>query len=389
MKNEGTHHFAAMSEKKKKRGKYRGMYGAPTGKQLQVTDQSRVLPEDQVEGMINAVLAGHDVEEMVDATVGEIYEGQGGGPYPIGSTVSLNQSWVGMDVAGKPVSLSKGDTVSIVMPNLGEHGQDKMVLLADGATRTVVPLHVLGEQVDEGHSDGGYAGAGGDTTSPKRGPSGHKVPSTTGPVGGQKGVKFQGDPKPNDYPETRGAGKPSSHPSKPQGKGMPGDDPSAQMPGSKAPSSHSSVAVESFIGDKFSDMLDEADDPIIYRRISELARAVFDTDDEDLYAIVAESLSADSSVHLRDLEWLFLDEEGDDDDEFMKALPNTERKKFGAMSKAERKKYRKKHAYRMKYRKAFGEEVGEGEMPPELKKQMKGMKEKGKLKNKRGQYGCE
>lgn len=393
--NEGMGHFATMSASRKKRDKY----GVATGKQLQVTDQSRVLPEDQVGGMIDAVLAGQDVEEMIDATVSEIHEGSGGGPYPIGSTVKMNQPWVGMDVAGKPVSLSKGEVVSVVMPNLGEHGTEKLVLLPDGITRTVVPLNVLGEQaeVEEGHSDGGYAGAGGDTTNPKKGPSGYKVPPAAGPLGGMKPGKLQGDAaKPKDAPsaQTRGSGKPSSHMGKPQGQGMPGDDPSAQAPGSKAPSSHAGVAVEDFVAQKIDALLDEAGDPIIYRRVSEFARSVFDIDNTELYAIVAEALDAESQVNLRDLEWLFLDEQASNDDEFMAKMNNKERKEYGGMPPAERKKYRKKYAYRMKFRKMYGEEVDEAS-PAELRKQIIGMKKKGDLKDgkftgkKRGQYGRE
>lgn len=374
MKTEGTLH-QVMSRKR------RDKFGAPTGKQLQVADKSRVMPEHQVIGMINAILAGQDVEETVDAVVSEIREGQGGGPYPIGSSVKLNQPWVGMDTAGKPVSLSKGDIVTILMPNLGEQGQDKMVLLPGGADKAVLPLDILGEAVLEGHSDGGFAGVGGDTTDPKKGPSGYKVPPATGPTGGMKHGKAQGmAPQPKDValPEPKGMTTPSSNPSVPQGQAKPKDDPAAQKTGSKAPSSHPSVTVEDVAG-MFEQLLDETPDPILYRRISELARSVFDIDDENLYAIVAEALKPDNSIHLRDLEWMF----EQSDNEFMTDMNNKERKEYGAMSPSERKKYRKQYAYRKKFRKMYGEEVDEAS-PAELRKQLQGMKKKGTLKG--GKY---
>jgi hypothetical protein len=246
-----------------------------------------------------------------------------------------------------------------------------MILLPDGATRAIVPLKVLGESVEEGHSDGGYAGAGGDTTNPKKGPSGHKVPPATGAVGGMKHGKAQGDePLPKGHPEVRGSGSASSHPSTPQGKGLPRDDPSAQPAGSRAPSLHPSMAVED-IAQAFNDMLDEAGDAITYRRISELARAVFDIDEPSLYAIVAEAIKEDSSIHLHDLEWLTMAEQ-ENDDEFMKKLSNNQRKEFGKLSPSERKKYRKRYAYRCKY----GEEEG---MPAALRQQIEDMKEEGQI----------
>lgn len=350
--NEGIGIFAAMGSKERKRGKYRGSYGTSTSNQLQVTNQSQVVPEDQISGLIDAVLSGQDVEETVDACVCEIYEGQGGGPFPIGSSVKMNQPWTGNDTAGKPVGLNKGDVVTILMPNLGEHGQDKMVLLPGGVGKVILPLHVLGEAVvDEGHSDGGYHGIGGDTTNPKRGPSGHKIPPAKGSADGQKPSKFQGSPKPDDLPEVPGSRQPSSNPSKPVGKGMKRDDPTVQASGSLAPSSHPGVAVEDIIN-SFEQLLDEAQDPILYRRISELARAVFDADDPVLFDIVAEAFDDNSPIHLKDLEWLF----EADDSEFMNSLNNKERKEYGDMSPSDKKKFRKKCAYRMKFRKKYEDE---------------------------------
>jgi hypothetical protein len=100
---------------------------------------------DQINGLIDLVLQGEDPSELTVNVMEEIAEGYGNGPYPIGSSVKLNQSWSGEDIEGKSLSLNKGSVVSIVHSNLGKTGHDKMVLL-NGKTKAIVPLKVLGEQ---------------------------------------------------------------------------------------------------------------------------------------------------------------------------------------------------------------------------------------------------
>jgi hypothetical protein len=100
---------------------------------------------NQVNGLIDLVLQGEDPTEIAANVMEEIYEGYGNGPYPIGSSVKLNQSWSGEDIEGKSLSLSKGSVVSVIHTNMGDTGHDKMVLY-NGKTKAVVPLKILGEQ---------------------------------------------------------------------------------------------------------------------------------------------------------------------------------------------------------------------------------------------------
>lgn len=114
----------------------------------------RKLCEAQAEGLVHLVAEDNiDPTDLMHSVLVEIFEGYGGGPYPIGSFVRVNQSWSGSDLTGNNVSLSKGDVVSVLLPNLGEQGYDKLVLLDDGVTRVVVPLKVLGDSIIEQDDD--------------------------------------------------------------------------------------------------------------------------------------------------------------------------------------------------------------------------------------------
>lgn len=322
--------------------RYMDKYGKPTSPELAVSDQSKVLPETQAANLIDLVIGGADANELMNGAIDEIQEGDGGGPYHIGSTVNIGKSWSGPSVEGGSVSLKRGDVVSIVMPNLGEHGQDKMVLLSDGHTRAVVPLDIL-EGIDEGPM-AGYAGMGGGTLS--TGPTGHAIPARKGRPGGLIQQRAVGQSQPGDLPEKPGSRRSSSHPSNPVGQGKPKDHPQAQTAGKGAPTSHASVAVEA-VFDMLDVMLESADDRT-YRRISEFARLLHDSNSAGAFSETYEMLFGDQQHTVEDLEQLFgVDEDAGEmksDDE------------LGDMEPDERKKYLLK--FRKKYR---GKYMGMGD----------------------------
>lgn len=121
----------------------------------------------QVDRLIEKVLEGKNPRRLMN-TFADIVE-SGSGPYPIGSGVKLNKAWSGSSVDGVSVSLNAGDKVSIVDPHQGANGYEKLVLLADGVTKCIIPLNVLGEAADvvtiiAGDQNTDKPAAGGSTT---------------------------------------------------------------------------------------------------------------------------------------------------------------------------------------------------------------------------------
>jgi len=182
-------------------------YPKKTSSALAVKDSSKKNQggvKEQADSLIDLVLGGEDPTELMDNTIAQIKEQNleegGAGPYPIGSRVKVNTGGTFEKVGGGTIAIPKGAVVSVVNPFLGEKGTDKLVLLADGKTKALVPLAVLGE------SEGWL--------SEQMGPKGHEVPGATG--------------------------KPSATPSKPVGSSLPSDLPAAQKKGSMKPAAQTS-----------------------------------------------------------------------------------------------------------------------------------------------------
>lgn len=243
------------------------------------------LIEEQVDGLIDLVLDGVDADDLIENVYDEIKEGEGSGPFPIGSKVKINTSWSGQTVEGKNVSVSRGDVVSIVAPNLGEHGQDKMVLLADGMTRVVVPYAILGENIEEQDL--------------KKGPKGHEVPAMKGKLGGVISGKAQGDgqtPEDKALRPIPGLRKASSIPSGHQGKGLPKDAPEAQMPGQIVPTTISGKTVEQVVDDVLTGIEQLPGD-----KAKMLGETLVSEDDEIMYAIMHEALFGEGEYTIDNL----------------------------------------------------------------------------------------
>lgn len=262
-----------------------------------MSDRDRAeLAEEQVDSLIDLVMAGEDPQELIDATLDEIHEGYGGGPYPIGSRVKINTTWSGQTIEGNAVTLSQGDTVSVVQPNLGEKGQDRMVLLSDGKTRIVVPFAILGEGLEEGD--------------PRRmGPAGHVVPPAKGKQLGSISGKYQGEaPKPESPPKPASSKKPTSIPSTFVGKGKPKDDPAAQSLPMMAPTVISGKAVEDVTDDVLTglqQMMDETEDNARYRAINEFQRVIISDDLPESFPILHYMMHGEDSFTFDDMVEMF------------------------------------------------------------------------------------
>lgn len=228
-----------------------------------------------VNDLIQLAVDGGDPNEIMQEAYLQIHEGSAG-PYPIGSTVRVNQAW-----SGDGVSLSKGDVVSIVQTSLGENGTEKMVLLPDGKTKAVVPLKVLGESIGMG-------------------PSGHAVPSAKGSPS-VMGAHYQGTSKTPEasqmmQPGTSGkAHKPSVF----QGDKAPMDAAGAQKMGSKKPSQHMSKAVEA-VFDALNDMAESGDDST-FRKMTTFMRQLENLDDAGAYAELYEMIYGEGQHEVDDL----------------------------------------------------------------------------------------
>lgn len=247
------------------------------------------IAEEQVSGLIDLVLDGQDPEELINSVFEEINEGPGNGPYHIGSKVKINTGWSGEGVDGRTVSVSKGDVVSVVMANLGEEGQDRMVLLSDGKTRVVVPYAILGEGLEEQESL-------------DKGPKGHEVPPAKGKLGGVVRGKAQGD---NQTPEQialrtiPGSKKPlGSIPGTYTGRGKPKDSPTAQMMGMLVPSSISGKTVEDVTNDVLSGLESIPGDS---SRAEALSEMLIDEEDEIMFAVIHEGIFGEGSYTIDDL----------------------------------------------------------------------------------------
>jgi len=293
---------------------------------------------EQARGLIKLASRGYDPNKLIESTVKEIREGAG--PYHIGSTVKINQPWTGAAIDGGSVSLNKGDVVSIVQTNLGEQGQDKMILLSDGKTRTVVPLKVLGEKVIEADVMVG----------PDEFMDGAAVPPPVGAIDGQP----QGDSPSFDDEEpseATGLGTPSSQQGgDAQGQPEPTQDPSAQVQGSDQMTA-SAVAVEA-VKRKINTMLSETKNSHLYQRINEFRRALASCKHVGAYCEAYEMLFGNKNHTLTDLERIFEqdpivgDDEGDDE------IPSEDQ--FAAMTPEERKKFLAKS------RKRYQDQAGSG-----------------------------
>lgn len=326
--------------RRKYRGKFMDKHSAPTSSQLAVKDQSSVakeavvgsFAETQASSLIDLVLSGQDPNELMHGAISEIREGEGGGPFHIGSKVKLNKAWSGTSVEGKSVSLKAGDVVSIVMPNLGEHGQDKMVLLDDGIGRVIVPLDVLGESIGVG-------------------PSGHAVPDAKGSPGSLIQQQAVGQSEPKSPAEKKGATSALSHPSASQVAAAPKDAPGAQKKGASAPSSQQSVAVEAIedILSKLEEMKNEGDDST-YRRIDTLINVLEAADDIGAWCEIYEMMFGEGDHSFDDIDALFEEDDSMPPEDELKKMPPMERKKYLVKHA---KRYRGKysdmpdHAYKM------------------------------------------
>ena len=153
----------------------------------------------QAEQLIDQVLEGADAETLIDATSKFIKEGQG--PFDMGIKVKINQSWSGTDHRGKPISFTEGDTVWVSNTVAGNFGHSRVVT-PDGVARAVVPLKILGEQIEEST------------------PKGHIVPSATGSRMAKAG-RVLGAPWPHTVAHLRVSGPATAISGTPQGRGLP------------------------------------------------------------------------------------------------------------------------------------------------------------------------
>lgn len=292
---------------------------------------------EQARGLIKLASRGYDPNRLIEHTVKEIREGAG--PYHIGSSVKINQPWTGAAIDGGSVSLNKGDVVSIVQTNLGEQGQDKMILLSDGKTRTVVPLKVLGEKVVEADV----------MTGPDEFMDDASVPPPVGAIDGQP----QGDAasfEDEEPSEASGLGTPSAQlGGNAQGQPEPSQDPAAQVPGSDQMTA-SAVAVEA-VKRRLNSMLSETKSTHLYKRINEVRRALAKCGHVGAYCEAYEMLFGSKNHTLTDLERIFEQDPimGDEEDD---EIPSEDI--FAAMTPEERKKYL------CKARKKYQDQAGSG-----------------------------
>jgi hypothetical protein len=259
----------------------------------QVTAASR-----QVNNLINLVMEGESSDDLIDATVADIHEGYGNGPFPIGSKVRINTSWAGEAVGGKSAALKQGDVVSVLQSGLGEQGQDRIVLFSDGVTKAEVPLSILGECIVE-------------EDPLKVGPKGHEVPAAAGKLGGQIKGKSVGDaPTPEkSQPAKPAKGKLSSIPSTFVGKGKPKDDPAAQpTPAVTATGAISGKKLEDLevaVLEALEKALDEADSATLYKAISMLQRRLVKEGTIDIYDAIHEMMTSEHRHTYADLSEVF------------------------------------------------------------------------------------
>lgn len=223
--------MATNSDKATDGGKEADGYPKKTAGDLSDKDKSsitsgplKVENELQAKQLISLVVAGQDPVKLMTHAIEQISENSG--PYHIGSKVKINRAATVEKVGGGSLSLSRGDVVSVVQANLGEHGTDKMVLLSDGATRAIVPMIAMGESVDVG-------------------PDAYMMTDKSGkPLSAPS--KAQGDAEPTDDAAAQKAGSSTSvtHPSTAQGAAEPDDDAAASKAGQGTPAVLPGKAVE-------------------------------------------------------------------------------------------------------------------------------------------------
>jgi hypothetical protein len=280
-------------------------------------------PREQARDLIRLASRGFNPDSLVESVVGEIREGTAG-PYHIGSTVKINKPWAGPTVEGSSVSLSSGDVVSVVQANLGEQGQDKMVMLDDGKTRVVVPLDILGEKVIEQDV----------MTGPLDAIDNDKTGTPAGVIQGQE----QGNaPTPQ-----------SVEPTQPKGQSTPSSQhPAAQKPGKERMTADVKSAVEA-VDAKLVYMLSEATNPSVYMRINEFMRTLDRYGDVGAYCEAYEMLFGEGTHSLTELEDMFKAVQLSEEDK----LEVPDEKEISDMSPDERKKYFRK--FRKQYQSKMG-----------------------------------
>lgn len=303
-------------------GQQQDGWPAKTSPSLAVKDHSKkndshLKAEDQAQSLINFVLAGVDPDQLMNATVEQIHE-SGAGPWAIGSRLKINKAVTAEKVGGGSVSLSKGDVVSVVMPNLGEQGQDRMVLLSDGATKAIVPFDALGEGLEEMGS--------------LQGPAGHAVPSAGGKAA-QLSSKAQGDKEPKAIPavQKKGAGSAQQLPSRAQGQSEPSMDASAQKMGSKSAQQLPAKAQEAKreVLAFLDEMMDSSKDFRTYRKVNEVRRKIDSLESRELFSKLHDMLFSETEqFSLDQVDSLVSEAYGNPHDDRDKKKP------FGGMKKA-------------------------------------------------------
>lgn len=257
---------------------------------------NKFLAESQATGLIDLVLAGENPDELIEKAVAHIDEGYGGGPFPIGSTVKINQKWASETPEGEAISLARGDVVSVLDPFLGENGTDVMVLLSDGKTRTIIPYEVMGESVIE-------------QDDLMKAPTGHTVPSATGTsMTGKSKMVGDADP-PKDLPQPKGSKQATSLAGKPQGSGLPKDDPAAQMAGSEVPVTISGQLVEDVLN-KLEELAGLTTDAEEKECLEAISTYLIDAENEELFTQAHVMLFGEGVFSLADLASTILEHDG-------------------------------------------------------------------------------
>ena len=77
--------------------------------------------------LIDLVLDGANPSELMQNVLQEITEGEGNGPFHIGSKVKINRAVTVETVDGKSASLSQGDVVGII-GQAGPTGADRVLI---------------------------------------------------------------------------------------------------------------------------------------------------------------------------------------------------------------------------------------------------------------------
>jgi hypothetical protein len=340
----------------------------------------------QAELMIEKVLQGSHPVKLANRVVDLI---EGPGPYPVGSFVKVNKAWTGQSTEGASVTIQAGESVSIVDPHKGPTGYEKLVLLADGVTKVILPLAYLGESEDAvqilaGAQEFGKAPTGinpelsatgpGDSTgsdkvgtnSPSnpnkdglanqsflpmiptmgitgnvsstmdQGPSGHETPSATG-TPSTLPATVQGLPAPDSIPEIPGSA-PGTIGASAQGQGEPTD--ISQKVGSTTPTTVSSTSESTrqrAVSLKALRLYMESMPDVTYRRIDKVIQKLSETTNTSAinktYSMI---FNKDKEVTLEELEGLFSIKEGEepDDDEIKKKLDDLVAKEENATKPA-------------------------------------------------------